>query len=109
MFCFTLLFFSLRGMQKASKKRLLKALWHPVQTPYEDPLYLVSGPSMDDGLDEDAQVLSGLSGLVALEADPQAGRTRFVERDLVHQLFPAVLQHQTADLFTFLKDRKKKT
>lgn len=69
--------------------------------------YLVSGPSVDDGLDEDAQVLSGLSGLVALQADPEAGRTRFIEGDLVHQLLPAVLQHQTAILLSFLKDRRK--
>lgn len=69
-------------------------------------LYLVSGPSVDDRLDEDAQVLPGLSGLVALQADPQAGRSRFIEGDLVHQLLPAVLQHQTASLFAFLEDRK---
>lgn len=71
-------------------------------------LYLVSGPSMDDRLDEDAEVLPGLSGLVALQADPQAGRTGFVEGDLVHQLLPAVLQHQTAGLFAFLEGGKRK-
>lgn len=69
-------------------------------------LYLVSGPSVDDGLDEDAEVLPGLSGLVALQADPQAGRSGLVEGDLVHQLLPAVLQHQTSGLLAFLKSRK---
>lgn len=68
--------------------------------------YLVSGPSVDDGLDEDTQVLSGLSGLVALQADPQARRARFVQGDLVHQLLSAVLQHQAAGLFTFLKQKR---
>lgn len=62
---------------------------------------------MDDGLDEDAQVLSGLPGLVALQADAQAGRPRVVERDLIHQLFPAVLQHQAASILPFLADSDK--
>ena len=35
-------------------------------------IYLVSSPSMDDGLDEDTQVLPGLSGLVPLKADSKA-------------------------------------
>ena len=71
-------------------------------------LYLVRSPSVDDGLDEDAQVFPGLPGLVALQADPQAGRARFVEGDLIHQLLPAVLQKQTASLFTFLKKKNRK-
>lgn len=70
-------------------------------------LYLISGPSVDDGLDEDSQVLSGLSGLVALQAEPQAGRARFVERDLVHQLLPAVLQHLTGRFLAFLEKKTK--
>lgn len=63
---------------------------------------------MDDGLDEDAQVLPRLPGLVALQADPEAGRARFVEWDLVHELLPAVLQHHAAQLVTFLKDGKRR-
>ncbi len=33
-------------------------------------LYLVCGTTVDDGLDEDAQVFSGLSGLITLQTDP---------------------------------------
>ena len=62
---------------------------------------------MDDGLDEDAQVLSGLPGLVALQADAQPGRARLVEGDLVHQLLPAVLQHHAAGFLTFLEEEMK--
>lgn len=69
-------------------------------------LYLVSGASVDDRLDEDAKVLPGLSGLVALQADPQAGRSGFVEGDLVHQLLPAILQHQTSGLLALLKGQQ---
>ena len=61
---------------------------------------------MDDGLDKDAQVLPGLSRLVALQADSQACWAGLVEGDLVHQLLSAVLQHQTPSIFTFLKGRK---
>lgn len=34
---------------------------------------LESSPSMDDGLDEDAQVLARLSGLVALQTEAESG------------------------------------
>lgn len=69
--------------------------------------YLVSGPSVDDGLDEDAEVITSLPGLVALQADPKSGRTGFVEGDLVHQLLPAVVQHQAAGLLALLTGGKK--
>lgn len=58
---------------------------------------------MDDGLDEDAQVLAGLPGLVALQADPEAGRARLVEGHLEHELLAAVLQQQAARLLAFLR------
>lgn len=61
---------------------------------------------MDDGLDEDSQVLSGLPGLVALQAQPEAGWARFIERDLIHQLLPAILQHLTGCFLVFLKEKK---
>lgn len=67
---------------------------------------LISSPSVDDWLDEDAQVFPGLSRLVALQADSQACRAGLVEGDLVHQLLSSVLQHQTPSIFTFLEDRK---
>lgn len=71
-------------------------------------VHLMSRSSMNDGLDEDPQVFSGLPGLVPLQADSQAGRARFVERDLVHQLLPAILYHLTARLLAFLKGRRQK-
>lgn len=56
---------------------------------------------MDDGLDEDAQVLSRLPGLVPLEADAQARRAGVVEGHLEHELLLPALRHeasQTAQL-----------
>lgn len=41
---------------------------------------------MDDGLDEDAQVLPRLPGLVSFEADAQAGRSAVIERHLEREL-----------------------
>lgn len=63
---------------------------------------------MNDGLDEDAQVLALLPGLVALEADAQAGRARVVQGHLEHQLLPPILQHQGACLLPFLKEGKRR-
>ena len=54
--------------------------------------HLVSGPSVYDGLDEDAQVGPRVSGLVALQADPQARRAAVVQGHLQHQLLLAVLR-----------------
>lgn len=68
--------------------------------------YLVSCPSVDDRLDEDAQVLPGFPGLVALQADPQASRSRLVEGDFIHQMLPAVLKHQAPGLFAFLGNKR---
>lgn len=72
-------------------------------------MYLVSSASMDDGLDENAQVLTSLSRFVALQADSKAGGTRLVQWDFIHQLLPAVLQHQISSIFTFLKERGRRT
>ena len=49
---------------------------------------------MYNGLDEDAQVLSRLPGLVPFEADAQARRAGVVQGHLVHELLLPVLRNE---------------
>lgn len=76
-------------------------LWHGLVF-----FYLIRCPPMDDGLDEDTQIFSGLFGLVAFQADAQPRGARLIEGDLVHQLLPAVLQQHTVGFLTFLGGKK---
>lgn len=48
--------------------------------------HLVRRPAVDDGLDEDAQVLPRLPRLVSFEADAESRRTAVVERHLEREL-----------------------
>lgn len=64
---------------------------------------LKSSSSVDDGLDEDAQVLARLSGLVALQTDAESSRPRVIYRNLVHQVLPAILGKDRTRLLSFLK------
>lgn len=69
---------------------------------------LESSPSMDDGLDEDAQVLTRLPGLVAFQTETKPGRPRVAYRNLVHQVLSTVLRQGQDGRLSFLTCREKK-
>lgn len=69
---------------------------------------LESSPSMDDGLDEDAQVLTRLPGLVAFQTETKPGRPRIAYRNLVHQVLSTVLRQGQDRRLSFLTCGKKK-
>lgn len=48
--------------------------------------HLVRSPSVDNGLDEDPQVLPRLPGLVSFEADAQTSRAAVIKRHLKREL-----------------------
>lgn len=52
--------------------------------------HLVRSPSVDNGFDEDPQVLPRLPGLVSFEADAQASRAAVVKRHLKRELLLSV-------------------
>lgn len=60
---------------------------------------------MDDGLDEDAQVFTGLTRFVAFKADTQASRARVIQRHLEHQLLLPFLRQNSTYRFLFLGEK----
>lgn len=53
--------------------------------------HLVRSASVDNGFDEDPQVLPGLPGLVSFEADAQPRRAAVIKRHLERELLLSVL------------------
>lgn len=59
--------------------------------------HLVRSPSVDNGFDEDPQVLPRLPGLVSFEADAQPSRATIIKRHLKRELLLSVFRNKDRD------------